>query len=212
MSPKTLLETCLPKAASLNFYEVQRKGRKMRTSSLMDFDRASDCEPKELAPLRSGDLAKQMKDRLREVGLRPTRPRVALGIILFGKGDRHVSAEMLFEEASGAEVSVSLATVYNTLHEFTEVGLLRQVAIDSSKSYFDTNNTEHHHYYLEDRHELMDIPPTDVAVGKVPYRRRATKSLASTWSCACGARLSTLRRRIERNRAASTALPISRAP
>jgi len=63
--------------------------------------------------------------------------------------------------------TVSLATVYNTLHQFTEAGLLRQVAIDSSKSYFDTNNTEHHHYYLEDRHELMDIPPTDVAVGKV---------------------------------------------
>ena len=75
---------------------------------------------------------------------------------------------MLFEEASKAKIPVSLATVYNTLHQFTEVGLLRQIAVDSSKSYFDTNNTEHHHYYLEDRHELMDIPPTDVAVGKVP--------------------------------------------
>jgi hypothetical protein len=60
-----------------------------------------------------------------------------------------------------------LRPFYNTLHQFTEAGLLRQVAIDSSKSYFDTNNTEHHHYCLEDRHELMDIPPTDVAVGKV---------------------------------------------
>ena len=75
---------------------------------------------------------------------------------------------MLFEEASKAKVPVSLATVYNTLHQFTEVGLLRQITVDSSKSYFDTNNTEHHHYYLEDRHELMDIPPTDVALGKVP--------------------------------------------
>ena len=75
---------------------------------------------------------------------------------------------MLFEEACQASVSVSLATVYNTLHQFNEVGLLRQVAVDSSKSYFDTNNTEHHHYYLEDRHELMDIPPTDVAVGEIP--------------------------------------------
>ena len=75
---------------------------------------------------------------------------------------------MLFEEASKAKIQVSLATVYNTLHQFTEVGLLRQVAVDSTKSYFDTNNTEHHHYYLEDRHELMDIPPTDFAVGKIP--------------------------------------------
>ena len=75
---------------------------------------------------------------------------------------------MLFEEANRAKVSVSLAAVYNTLHEFTKVGFLRQVAVDSLKSYFDTNNSEHFHYYLEDRHELMDIPPTDVAVAKVP--------------------------------------------
>jgi Fur family iron response transcriptional regulator len=158
----------LAQAASPNFYEVQRKGRKMRTSSLVDFDRASDCEPKMLAPLRSGEPAKRMKEWLRELGLRPTRTRVALSNILFAKGDRHISAEMLFEEASKAKIPVSLATVYNTLHQFTEVGLLRQIAVDSAKSYFDTNNTEHHHYYLEDRHELMDIPPTDVAVGKVP--------------------------------------------
>ena len=129
--------------------------------------RASASKSKMLARLRSDEMANQMRTRLREIGLRPTRTRVALGNILFGKGDRHVSAEMLFEEASQAKVPVSLATVYNTLHQFTAAGLLRQVAIDSSKSYFDTNNTEHHHYCLEDRHELMDIPPTDVAVGKV---------------------------------------------
>ena len=113
-------------------------------------------------------MASEMNNKLRVAGLRPTRTRVALAYILFAQGNRHVSAEMLFEEANRAKVSVALATVYNTLHEFTKVGFLRQVAIDSSKSYFDTNNTEHHHYYLEDRHELMDIPPTDVAVGKVP--------------------------------------------
>jgi Fur family transcriptional regulator, iron response regulator len=99
---------------------------------------------------------------------RPTRTRVALGNILFAKGNRHISAEMLFEEANQAKVSVSLATVYNTLNQFTEAGLLRQVAINSSKSYFDTNNAEHHHYYLEDSHELMDIPSADVAVGEIP--------------------------------------------
>jgi Fur family transcriptional regulator, iron response regulator len=140
----------------------------MRTSSSADFDPASASEAKLLARLRSDDMANQMRERLRELGLRPTRTRVALSNILFAKGDRHISAEMLFEEASKAKVPVSLATVYNTLHQFTEVGLLRQIAVDSAKSYFDTNNTEHHHYYLEDRHELMDIPPTDVAVGKVP--------------------------------------------
>ena len=140
----------------------------MRRSSPAGFDRASASGLEMLARLPSGEMANQIRKRLREIGLRPTRTRVALSNILFAKGKRHISAEMLFEEASKANVPVSLATVYNTLHQFTEAGLLRQVAIDSSKSYFDTNNTEHHHYYLEDRHELMDIPPADVAVGKVP--------------------------------------------
>ena len=138
----------------------------MKRHPRLDCVSASNAEL--FARLRNPNFANQLKSRLREVGLRQTRTRVALGSILFGKGDRHVSAEMLFEEACQASVSVSLATVYNTLHQFTEVGLLRQVAIESSKSYFDTNNTEHQHYYLEDRHELMDSPPTDVSVGKIP--------------------------------------------
>jgi Fur family transcriptional regulator, iron response regulator len=140
----------------------------MKALSLTACGLASAPQLEMLARLRSEESANQMRKRLREIGLRPTRTRVALGTILFAGGDRHISAEMLFEEASQAKVSVSLATVYNTLHQFTEVGLLRQVAIDSSKSYFDTNNSEHHHYYLEDRRELVDIPPTDVTVGEVP--------------------------------------------
>ena len=118
--------------------------------------------------VRNLDLASDMRMKLRAVGLRPTRTRVALSSLLFAKGDRHLTAEMLFEEATRAKVSVSLATIYNTLHQFTEVGFLRQVAIDASKSYFDTNNTEHHHFYIEDRHELMDIPSTNMIVGKPP--------------------------------------------
>jgi Fur family iron response transcriptional regulator len=109
-----------------------------------------------------------VKSKLREVGLRPTRQRMALGWILFAKGDRHVTAEMLYEEATRAKVPVSLATVYNTLHQFTDVGLLRQVAVDGSKAYFDTNNSEHHHFYIEDQNDMMDIPSTDVVVGKAP--------------------------------------------
>ena len=109
-----------------------------------------------------------VKAKLREVGLRPTRQRMALGWILFAKGDRHITAEMLYEEANRAKVPVSLATVYNTLHQFTEVGLLRQVAVDGSKAYFDTNNSEHHHFFIEDQNDLMDIPSTDVLVGKAP--------------------------------------------
>ena len=105
---------------------------------------------------------------LRRVGLRPTRQRMELGWILFSKGDRHLTAEMLFEEANKARVPVSLATVYNTLNQFTEVGLLRQVAVDGSKTYFDTNVTDHHHFFLEGENALVDIPSTEVTIGTVP--------------------------------------------
>src|SRR3954463_7834003 len=109
-----------------------------------------------------------VKSMLRQVGLRPTRQRMALGWILFGKGDRHITAEMLYEEASKAKVPVSLATVYNTLHQFTDVGLLRQVAVDGSKTYFDTNNTQHHHFFVEGENALLDIPDAEVIVDKTP--------------------------------------------
>jgi Fur family transcriptional regulator, iron response regulator len=109
-----------------------------------------------------------VKEMLRSVGLRPTRQRMALGWLLFGKGDRHLSAEMLYEEATRAKVPVSLATIYNTLHQFTEVGLLRQVAVDGSKAYFDTNVTDHHHFFLEEDDALLDIPGSEVIVGKTP--------------------------------------------
>src|SRR5262245_16020862 len=108
------------------------------------------------------------KAMLREVGLRPTRQRMALGWILFAKGDRHITAEMLYEEATKAKVPVSLATVYNTLHQFTDVGLLRQVAVDGSKTYFDTNVSQHHHFFVEGENDLLDIPHSDVVVGKTP--------------------------------------------
>ena len=109
-----------------------------------------------------------VKTMLRDVGLRPTRQRMSLGWILFAKGDRHLTAEMLYEEAAKAKVPVSLATVYNTLHQFTEVGLLRQVAVDGSKTYFDTNVSEHHHFFIEGDNALVDIPGAEAIVGKMP--------------------------------------------
>src|ERR1700690_4274988 len=109
-----------------------------------------------------------VKAMLRQVGLRPTRKRMALGWLLFGKGDRHLTAEMLYEEATRAKVPVSLATIYNTLHQFTEVGLLRQVAVDGSKTYFDTNATEHHHFFVEGENELVDIDRAGVIVTRTP--------------------------------------------
>ena len=87
---------------------------------------------------------------------------MALGWLLFAKGDRHLTAEMLYEEANRAKIAVSLATVYNTLHQFTDAGLLREVAVNGSKTYFDTNVSDHHHFFIESEHNLVDIPHADV--------------------------------------------------
>jgi Fur family iron response transcriptional regulator len=111
---------------------------------------------------------RDVRTMLRENGLRPTRQRLALGSMLFGKGDRHVTAEMLYEEACKAKVAVSLATIYNTLRQFTEAGLLRQVTVDGSKTFFDTNVSPHHHFFLVNENDLLDIPHSDVLVGKMP--------------------------------------------
>ena len=119
-------------------------------------------------PPRRGCPLSDLRDKLRRVGLRPTRQRVSLGWLLFGKGDRHVTAEVLFDEAMKARIPVSLATVYNTLHQFTEAGLLRQLAVDGSKAYFDTNPSEHHHFFIEGEDALVDVPGEAIAVGDLP--------------------------------------------
>ena len=106
--------------------------------------------------------------RLRAAGLRPTRQRVELVGLLFGGGDRHMTAESLHGEALAAGVQVSLATVYNTLHQFTQSGLLRQVVVDASRSYFDTNTGDHQHFFVEDEGRLIDIPGDQIAVAGVP--------------------------------------------
>jgi Fur family iron response transcriptional regulator len=116
---------------------------------------------------RTGCPFHDVRQMLREVGLRPTRQRLALGWLLFAKGDRHVTAEMLHEEALRARFPVSLATVYNTLNQFTQVRLLREVAVDGSKTYFDTNNSDHHHFFVEGDNDLFDIP-SRVLVEKLP--------------------------------------------
>lgn len=110
----------------------------------------------------------EIRGMLRQSGLRPTRQRVALAELLYGKGNRHISAEGLHEEALTRNVPVSLATVYNTLHQFTEAGLLREVAVDGSKTYFDTNVDDHHHFFVEDDNQVMDIPHGQLGVGRVP--------------------------------------------
>ncbi|CTQ56980.1 Ferric uptake regulation protein [Roseibium album] len=111
---------------------------------------------------------KDVTDMLRNAGLRPTRQRVSLAELLYSRGDRHISAELLHEEAVAAAVPVSLATVYNTLHQFTEAGLLREVAIDGNKTYFDTRVSEHHHFFIEGENRVIDIPGNGVGIGELP--------------------------------------------
>ena len=107
-------------------------------------------------------------ERLRAVGLRPTRQRLALAKLLFAQGHRHVTAESLFNEAKAHRVDVSLATVYNALHDFTAKDLLREISIDSSRSYFDTNVGDHYHFYFERSGKLQDIPPQRIAIAALP--------------------------------------------
>ena len=106
--------------------------------------------------------------KLSAAGLRPTRQRIALARLLFSGKDRHVTAERLYEEAKAASLPVSLATVYNTLHQFTAAGLLREIAMDGARVYFDTNVSNHHHFLIEDTGELQDIPAATVSLGNLP--------------------------------------------
>lgn len=107
-------------------------------------------------------------NKLRNAGLRPTRQRVALAELLFSAGDRHVSAEGLHEEAVEAHVPVSLATVYNTLNQFTGAGLLREVAVDGARALFDTNTSNHYHFYIEADGSLVDIESDELKVTGIP--------------------------------------------
>ena len=107
-------------------------------------------------------------DRLRDAGLRPTRQRLALAKLLFDECDRHITAEQLHSEALAGNIRVSLATVYNTLHQFTSAGLLREIVVDAGRSYFDTNTTRHHHFFDENSGELSDVPHGQLEVTGIP--------------------------------------------
>jgi Fur family transcriptional regulator, iron response regulator len=116
----------------------------------------------------SGRPFSNVIELLRAAGLRPTRQRLALARLLFDKGDRHVTAEQLHGEAVQAALPVSLATVYNTLHQFIAAELLREVVVSSGRSYFDTNVSDHHHFFFEDSGQLVDIPSEHIGVTGLP--------------------------------------------
>jgi Fur family transcriptional regulator, iron response regulator len=114
-------------------------------------------------------------ERLRAVNLRPTRQRLALARLLLEEGERHVTAEQLHGEALAAGIGVSLATVYNTLHQFTDCGLLREVVVEPGRSYFDTNTSDHHHFFCEATGQLQDIPGRELIVSGLPMPPSGTE-------------------------------------
>ena len=108
-------------------------------------------------------------DWLTRGGLRPTRVRLALATLLVGDGqNRHVTAESLFALSAATDERVSLATVYNTLRAFCEAGLMNEVVVDGSKSYFDTRMDDHPHFYWEDSHSLTDAPNDALQIAGLP--------------------------------------------
>ncbi len=109
-----------------------------------------------------------IREILSKAGLRPTRQRLDLGDLLFTGVDRHLTAEMLRDEAIGKNMQISLATIYNTLHQFTEAGLLREVAVSGVKTYFDTNIGNHHHFYVSGSNTILDIPDEQLEVHGIP--------------------------------------------
>lgn len=132
-------------------------------------------KPVESAIDQSATTVNAAIERLQKVGLRPTRQRLALAEILFGSGERHVTAEELHAEEVAVRVPVSLATVYNTLNQFTRAGLLREVAIESHRAYFDTNISNHFHYYIESEELLLDIATADLTVTGLPQAPTGTQ-------------------------------------
>ena len=108
-------------------------------------------------------------DWLKTGGLRPTRQRLALAGLLVGDGqNRHVTAESLYALSASAGEKVSLATVYNTLRAFCDAGLMNEVVVDGSKSYFDTRIDDHPHFYWEDSHTLTDAPSDELEIASLP--------------------------------------------
>ena len=114
------------------------------------------------------DHVRDAKQHLLNAGVGITRQRLALAELLFRGADRHVTAEQLFAESRGGACEVSFATIYNTLEAFTKAGLLREVVVDATRTYFDTNVAQHHHFLVEETQALIDIPDHDVVLAQLP--------------------------------------------
>jgi len=113
-------------------------------------------------------VSKTTTDLLREHNLRPTRQRVALAALLFDGSPRHVTAEILHDQVKDMGIILSLATIYNTLHQFTKVGLLKELKGIGDATWFDTNIDQHHHFFDISNDHLIDIPASSVTISNLP--------------------------------------------
>ena len=104
----------------------------------------------------------QAMQRMENSGIRPTKQRRVLAKILFEKGNRHLSADELFHDVKKEDRKISMATVYNTLKQFTSLGLVREVVVDQNKSLYCTNHKSHYHLYIEDEGKIIDIPTKNI--------------------------------------------------
>lgn len=121
--------------------------------------------------LRSSNNIKYEKiiiDKLRAAGLRPPRQRIVIASLLFRETHRHVTADNLFQDIQLIDQHLSLATIYNTLHHFSEVGLLRRICTSSERVYFDTDTGNHHHFYIMEKDKIIDIPKEETLIQKLP--------------------------------------------
>lgn len=140
----------------------------MPESLLRDLEATRLPVAMQAAQAPSGCPVAAIKAKLRDAGLRPTRQRMILGWLLFGSGDRHVSAEALFTEVNRVRGHLSLATVYNTLNQFRDSGLIRQVPTGGTRAIYDTNTGDHHHYVVESDGTIFDLPDGEVHLATPP--------------------------------------------
>jgi len=127
----------------------------------------------------TGQHDAHLRDLLQQAKLRATRQRLGLAELIFSQGERHVTAEGLYAEAIAAGLRISQTTVYNTLHQFTEAGLLREILADPRRIFFDTNVNPHHHFLDEETGDMQDIPADGVSVASFPPRLLAKPFMVS---------------------------------
>ena len=155
----------LVKRISMIFRERARSPTVIMSNHPVTMILASAVRPREAHPDAGGV---DLKAKLRNAGLRPTVQRLSLSRLLFGKGDRHVSAEALHAEAREAGLSMSLSTVYNTLNQFAGAGLLREIAVQGPRTYFHTRTSPHHHFMDESTGRMFDAADGSVEFSRLP--------------------------------------------